>query len=58
MTETSYTLTFATPHGSFVASLLSTSCLPQLTLQHDGAALGPPLEPEPQFASTVDRYLV
>ena len=57
MTEKSYSLTFTTPHGSFVASLPSTNCWPRITLQRDGAAAGPPLEPDRRFTRTLDRYL-
>jgi hypothetical protein len=57
MTERSYSLTFTSPQGSFVASLPSVNCWPRITLQHDGAAFGPPLEPGPLFTRTVDAYL-
>lgn len=55
--QRSYTMTFAGPQGSYVASLPTTMCWPSLTLLRDGVAAGPPLDPGRAFARTADRLL-
>ncbi|MGN6130317.1 MAG: hypothetical protein ACTHOK_08250 [Nocardioidaceae bacterium] len=57
VTQRSYSMTFATPHGAYVASLPTTLCWPSLTLTRDGARVGPPLDPGRSFVETADRYL-
>lgn len=56
--QTGYSMTFSTPHGSYVASLPTTSCWPSLMLTHDGTRAGPPLDPGRVFATMADHYLV
>lgn len=53
----SYTMTFATPQGSYVASLPTTTCWPELALSHDGDEASPPLDPGRRFVEVADRYL-
>jgi hypothetical protein len=53
----SYRLVFATPHGSYVASLPTTACWPQVTLRHGGVRAGPPLDPGRRFAPAVEKHL-
>jgi hypothetical protein len=53
----SYRLTFTAPQGSYVARLPTTSCWPDITLTHDGAKAGPPLDPGTRFGRVVDRLL-
>lgn len=55
--ERSYRMSFATPRGSYVATLPTTMCWPQLTLTLNGAKAGPPLDPGQQFAKAADKYL-
>ena len=57
LTQRNYSMRFATPDGSFVASLPDTSCVPTLGLRHDGVRVGPRLDPRRRFAETLDRYL-
>lgn len=57
MTDTSYTLVFATSEGTYVASLASSGCWPQVRLLRDGVVVGPPLEPGSLFTRTVDAHL-
>jgi hypothetical protein len=57
VTQQSYSMTFATPHGTYVGSLPTTICWPQLTLMHNGAKAGPALDPGRLFTKTADNYL-
>ena len=57
VTQQSYSMTFATPHGAYVGSLPTTSCWPRLTLMHNRAKAGPPLDPGRLFTRTADNYL-
>jgi hypothetical protein len=57
MTDTSYTLVFATSQGTYVASLASSGCWPQVRLLRDGVVVGPPLDPGSLFTGTVDASL-
>jgi hypothetical protein len=57
MKQTSYSMIFATPHGSYVGTLPTTNCWPQLTLTHNGAKAGPRLDPGQLFTKTTDHYL-
>jgi hypothetical protein len=57
MTERSYSLTFTSPQGTYVASLPSSGCWPQVRLLRDGVVVGPPVEPGSLFTRTVDAYL-
>ncbi|WP_310964758.1 hypothetical protein [Nocardioides terrisoli] len=57
LVEESYRMTFAGPHGSYVAALPSTACWPRLVLLRDGLRSSPPLDPGRVFARTADRYL-
>jgi hypothetical protein len=54
--QQSYSMTFATPHGTYVGALPTTTCWPQLTLMHNGAEAGPPLDPGRRFTRTADNY--
>ena len=56
-TQLSYEIVFTTPQGRYAASLPTVSCWPELTLTHDGATAGPPLDPGQHFATVVDSYL-
>jgi hypothetical protein len=55
--QRSYSMTFAGPHGNYVASLPTTVCWSQLTLSKDGVATEPSLDPGQRFVRTADRYL-
>jgi hypothetical protein len=57
VTQQSYTMAFATPHGTFVARLPTTACWPSLTLMRDGAKAGPLLDPGQLFTKAADHYL-
>ena len=57
LSEVSYSMRFATPRGSYVASLPSTVCWPSLTLRHDGVAVGPPIDPGRRFVGIAERFL-
>jgi len=52
-----YSMRFATPDGSYVATLPDTACWPSVTLRHDGVRTGPPLDPDRRFPEIADRYL-
>jgi hypothetical protein len=55
--ERSYRLDFATPQGSYVATLPTTMCWPELTLTHNGSKAGPDLDPGQRWTNAVDNYL-
>ncbi len=57
VTQQRYSMTFASPHGTYVGSLPTTSCWPQLMLRHNGANAGPPLDPGRMFTTSADSYL-
>ena len=57
VSERSYSMNFATPHGSYVATMPTTMCWPQLTLAHDGVKADPPLDPGQHFTKVADKYL-
>lgn len=52
-----YSMTFVTPEGAYVASLPTTTCWPRLTLTHDGAKAGSPLDPGRRFVTAAERHL-
>lgn len=52
-----YSMTFTTSKGTYVALLPTTMCWPRLRLAHNGADAGPPLDPGRVFADTADSYL-
>ncbi|MCW2794100.1 MAG: hypothetical protein JWO76_3198 [Nocardioides sp.] len=56
VTQQRYSMTFASPHGQYVASLPTTNCWPRLALERDGERAGPPLDPGP-FTRAADGYL-
>jgi hypothetical protein len=55
--ERSYSMSFAGPDGTYVASLPTTTCWPQLTLSKDGVVTAPTLDPGQQFVRSADRHL-
>ena len=57
VTQQSYSMAFATPQGTYVGSLPTTICWPHLTLMHNDAKAGPPLDPGRLFTRTADKYL-
>jgi len=57
MRQRGYSITFAGPHGTYVASLPTADCWPQLTLIHDGTKVGPPIDPGRVFTKAADRCL-
>lgn len=57
LVDTTYTLTFATPDGEWVATHEAQGCDPELMLTHDGTQAGPALEPQPGFTKALDRLL-
>ena len=57
LSEVGYAMKFATPTGSYAASLPSTLCWPSLTLLRDGVEVGPPLDPGRRFTAVADRCL-
>jgi len=57
LSERSYTMTFVSPDGTYVASLPTTMCWPRLSLSRNGTKVDPPLDPGRTFARAADRSL-
>lgn len=53
----SYRMTFTGPGDTYVATLPTTTCWPNLQLSRNGVVVDPPLDPGRAFVRTADHYL-